>query len=81
MNKYWVERKEKSGKGFADFIFYPRRRNLPDIIIELKAGSSPEIAVAQIRNIEYCEKLKNTALTRFLQSEYAMIPRRKTINA
>ena len=25
-NKYKVEREEKSGKGFADFIFYPRRK-------------------------------------------------------
>lgn len=33
-NKYKIEREEKSGKGFADFIFYPRRRNLPGIIVE-----------------------------------------------
>ena len=26
-NKYKVEREEKSGKGFVDFIFYPRKRN------------------------------------------------------
>lgn len=57
-NKYKVDREEKSGKGFADFIFYPRRRNLPGIIIELKADSSPETAIQQIRNKEYSEKLK-----------------------
>lgn len=57
-NKYRMEREEKSGKGFADFIFYPRRQNLPGIILELKAGSSPETAIRQIRQKEYGEKLK-----------------------
>ncbi len=57
-NKYNVEREEKSGKGFADFIFYPKRRNLPGIIIELKADSSPEAAILQIKNKEYSEKLR-----------------------
>ncbi len=57
-NKYNVEREEKSGKGFADFIFYPKRRNLPGIIIELKSDSSPEAAILQIKNKEYSEKLR-----------------------
>lgn len=57
-NKYKIEREEKSGKGFADFIFYPRRKNLPGIIVELKADSTPETAIAQIKEREYSEKLK-----------------------
>ena len=57
-NKYKIEREEKSGKGFADFIFYPRRKNLPGIVIELKADSTPEAAIQQIKEKEYCEKLK-----------------------
>ena len=56
-NKYKVEREEKSGKGFADFIFYPRRKNLPGIVIELKADSTPEAAIRQIKDKEYSEKL------------------------
>lgn len=56
-NKYKVEREEKSGKGFADFIFYPRRKKLPGIVIELKADSTPEEAIRQIKEREYCEKL------------------------
>lgn len=56
-NKYRIEREEKSGKGFADFTFHPRRRNLPGIILELKANDTPEAAIAQIKNKEYCEKL------------------------
>ena len=57
-NKYKVEWEEKSGKGFVDFLFYPRRKNMPGIIIELKADSTPEAAIRQIRDKEYCEKLK-----------------------
>ncbi len=57
-NKYRMEREEKSGKGFADFIFHPIRRNLVGLILELKADDTPESAIAQIRNKEYYEKLK-----------------------
>lgn len=56
-NKYKVEREEKSGKGFADFIFYPRRKNLPGIVIELKADSTPEAVIKHIKDKEYSEKL------------------------
>ena len=55
-NKYKVEREEKSGKGFADFLFFPRRKNLPGIVIELKADSTPEAAIRQIKAREYTEK-------------------------
>lgn len=57
-NQYRIEREEKSGKGYADFIFYPRRRNLPGIVMELKADKSPEAAIAQIKEKEYAEKLQ-----------------------
>ena len=57
-NCYRIEREEKSGKGYADFIFYPRRKNLPGIVLELKADSTPLDAVRQIKEREYCEKLK-----------------------
>ncbi|MDE6917159.1 MAG: ATP-binding protein [Lachnospiraceae bacterium] len=65
-NKYRVEREQKSGKGFADFIFYPKRRNLPGIILELKADDTPEAAIAQIRNKEYCERLRSEGVERIL---------------
>ncbi|MCI8974476.1 MAG: AAA family ATPase, partial [Lachnospiraceae bacterium] len=65
-NKYKVEREEKSGKGFVDFIFYPRRKNLPGIIIELKADKSPEEAIAQIKQKEYSEKLKKENVSAIL---------------
>ncbi|MDE5931234.1 MAG: ATP-binding protein [Lachnospiraceae bacterium] len=65
-NKYKIEREEKSGKGFADFIFYPRKRNLPGIIIELKADGTPDAAIRQIRDKEYCEKLKKENIEKIL---------------
>lgn len=65
-NKYKVEREEKSGKGYVDFIFYPRRKNLPGIILELKADKKPEDAIAQIKEKEYCEKLKKENVTNIL---------------
>lgn len=57
-NKYKIEREEKSGKGFADFIFYPRKKNMPGIILELKVGKKPAEAIAQIKSKEYSRKLK-----------------------
>lgn len=65
-NKYRIEREEKSGKGYADFIFYPRRRHLPGIIIELKAGNTPSEAIRQIREKDYCEKLKREGVEKIL---------------
>lgn len=65
-NQYRIEREEKSGKGFADFIFHPRRKNMPGIVLELKADDTPESAIAQIKNKEYCEKLRKENVTDIL---------------
>lgn len=55
---YRIEREEKSGKGYADFIFYPRRKNDIAFIVELKKDVSPDVALNQIRNKEYVEKFR-----------------------
>lgn len=65
-NKYKMEREEKSGKGFVDFLFYPRRKNMPGIIIELKANDTPAAAIAQIKEKEYSEKLKKESIENIL---------------
>lgn len=52
-NKYRVEREDRAGQGFVDFIFYPERKNRECIILELKVDSTPEEAVAQIRDKNY----------------------------
>ena len=51
---YRVEREEKAGKGFVDFIFYPETPLAEDgIILELKVDHSPEDAIAQIKDKNY----------------------------
>ncbi len=52
-DRYRVEREDKAGEGFVDFIFYPERRNDIGIILELKVDSTPEEALRQIRNKNY----------------------------
>ena len=55
-NKYRIEREEKTGKGYADFMFHPRRKNDIAFILELKKDSSPEVAIKQIIEKEYSQK-------------------------
>lgn len=55
---YRVEREEKMGKGYADFTFHPRRKNDIPFIVELKKDELPEVAIKQILEKEYVEKLK-----------------------
>lgn len=51
---YRVEREEKAGKGFVDFIFYPENPPAADgIILELKVDHSPEEAIEQIKEKNY----------------------------
>lgn len=54
---YRVEREDKAGKGYVDFIFYPEMdRNADCIILELKVGSTPEEAVRQIKEKQYARR-------------------------
>ncbi|MDE7273371.1 MAG: ATP-binding protein [Lachnospiraceae bacterium] len=57
-NQYRVEREDKAGKGFVDFIFYPERKNGDCIILELKADSTPREAIAQIKEKGYALRFK-----------------------
>lgn len=52
-NKYRVEREDKAGKGFVDFVFYPERKKEDCIILELKIDSTPEEAIKQIKEKQY----------------------------
>ncbi len=54
---YRVEREEKAGKGFVDFIFYPEMPQVTaGIILELKVGKSPGEAIAQIQEKNYMSR-------------------------
>ena len=48
-----MEREDKSGKGYVDFIFYPEDKSDTCIILELKVGHTPEEAMKQIKDKEY----------------------------
>ena len=56
--QYRVEREDKAGKGYVDFIFYPVRYDQDCIILELKMNYTPEEAIAQIKEKEYALRFK-----------------------
>ena len=57
-DKYWVEREDKAGIGYVDFIFYPIRADDDCIILELKVDHTPEEAIAQIKDKKYSLRFK-----------------------
>ncbi len=55
---YVLHREFPSGKGFADLVLAPRAGvEKPAVVVELKHGSAPEDALAQIRERNYASKL------------------------
>jgi hypothetical protein len=54
---YRVEREDKAGKGYVDFIFYPEVDKSADaIILELKVDSTADEALKQIKDRSYALK-------------------------
>ena len=45
-------------KGYANFTFHPRRKNDIAFIVEFKKDENPDVAIKQIIEKEYVEKLK-----------------------
>lgn len=52
-DQYRVEREDKAGKGYVDFIFYPQRKGADALILELKVDSTPGEAIRQIKEKRY----------------------------
>lgn len=52
-NTYRVEREDKAGMGYVDFIFYPENYKDDCIILELKVDHTPEDAIRQIKEKQY----------------------------
>lgn len=50
---YQVVREEKSGIGYADFIFYPMKKDEDCIILELKVDHTADEAIQQIKDRKY----------------------------
>lgn len=57
-DSYYVERENKAGEGYTDFIFYPERAGDDGIILELKVDDTPETAIAQIKDRKYMLKFQ-----------------------
>jgi len=57
-DKYRVEREDKAGIGYVDFIFYPNRPGDDCIILELKVDHTPDEAIQQIKDREYALRFK-----------------------
>lgn len=57
-DQYRVEREDKAGEGYVDFIFYPERKGMDSIILELKIDGTPEQAIQQIKDRNYAFRLR-----------------------
>lgn len=55
---YIMEREAKSGKGYCDYLFLPRKQKDPAIVLELKVGDTCDAAIAQIRAKNYSQKAR-----------------------
>lgn len=55
-DSYRVEREDKAGTGYVDFIFYPYDTTADCIIHELKVDHTPDEAIAQIIDKKYALK-------------------------
>ncbi|MBQ3566423.1 MAG: AAA family ATPase [Oscillospiraceae bacterium] len=57
-NQYEIIRELPTGKGYADIAFLPRpNESVPAIVVELKREQDTSIALEQIKNRQYAEKL------------------------
>ena len=57
-DKYDIQREDKAGVGYVDYIFYPVINRSDDcIIIELKVDCTAAEAIAQIKNRNYMQRL------------------------
>lgn len=57
LNSYTIIREMTAGKGFADVVFLPVKRENPAMIIELKRDNCTESAISQIREKRYSDSL------------------------
>lgn len=57
-DSYRIEREDKAGIGYVDFIFYPRDKKADGIILELKVDHTPEDAIQQIKDRGYALRFR-----------------------
>lgn len=56
---YMIQREAKSGKGYCDYLFIPKKADEPAIILELKVDHSAEEALSRIKERNYMEKVSD----------------------
>lgn len=56
---YDIIREAKTGKGYCDYLFIPRRLGKPAIILELEMNASAQIALQQMIEKDYIQKVKH----------------------
>lgn len=59
LNDYTAIKEMTTGKGFADVVYIPVKRNKPAMIIELKHNKCAKSAIDQIKNKQYPETLRH----------------------
>ena len=59
-DRYYVQREDKAGLGYVDFVFYPYNQHDDCLILELKVDQTPEEAIAQIKKKQYALKFAGT---------------------
>ncbi len=57
-DRYRIEREDRAGIGYVDFIFYPEKKQEDCIILELKVDHTPEEAIRQIKEKQYALRFK-----------------------
>ena len=60
-DSYRVEREDKAGLGFADFVFYPLKADDDCIILELKVNHTAGEAIEQIKRRKYALNFQKNA--------------------
>lgn len=55
---YQIEREDKTGIGFVDFIFYPIKPDDDCIILELKSDKTAKEAIRQMKDRKYAQKFQ-----------------------
>lgn len=59
LNGYSIFKELTTGKGFADVVYVPYKKNLPALIIELKHNKSADTALSQIKERKYFDSLSH----------------------
>lgn len=60
----------KSGKGYCDYLFVPKKKEKPAIILELKVDDSAESAVRQIKEKGYMQRVEHCNTVLFVGINY-----------